>query len=190
MTPEQALREEITRAGITDINTVAMILAQCAHETAYFKKLEENLNYSAEGLRRVFKKHFSLFHAMLYARKPQKIANRAYANRMGNGDEKSGDGWKYRGRGLCHLTGRSNYASATKALKVDLINNPDALLEPKIAAKCAVWFLMGKPGFRFGAKRGDVKECTLQVNGGYNGLAERTKLFDDYLTILKGQKNA
>jgi len=186
--PERELREAIKEAGITDVSTIAMILAQCHHESGGFKRLEENLNYSKAGLLNTFWRYFNGADAIKYARKPMMIANRVYANRMDNGDEASGDGWKYRGRGFIQLTGKSNYTAASKALGVDYLNNPDYLFVPKHAARCALWFLMKYlPGFRFHAKQGDVKACTLQINGGYNGLEDRIKLYHKYLNQLKAQ---
>lgn len=117
-------------------------LAQFAHESAGFTSLEENLNYSAKGLLETFPKHFDLSTATKYARQPERIANRVYANRMGNGDEASGDGWEYRGRGA-GITGRDNYARCSIAICLDvdtLIKNPELLVEPSYAAMAFSWF--------------------------------------------------
>jgi putative chitinase len=118
---------------------LAYIMATAWHETGgTMEPVKENLNYSATGLRKTFRKYFTAEEAKKYERKPVDIANRAYANRIGNGDEASGDGWKYRGRGYVQLTGRRNYAEFSVRLGVDLVNNPDLACDPKHA--CAILF--------------------------------------------------
>jgi putative chitinase len=127
-----------------EINTplrISAFLAQCAHESGGFTRLVENLNYSAEALIRVWPKRFpSMEVAMRYHRQPEKIANSVYASRMGNGPEASGEGWKYRGRGLKQLTGKDNYQRCGQALALDLVGDPDLLLNPRPAARSAGWF--------------------------------------------------
>lgn len=129
-----------------EINTkqrIAGFLAQCAHESADFTVLKENLNYSADGLVKIFKKYFPTVEAAaLYARKPEMIANKVYANRMGNGDEASGDGFKYRGRGLIQLTGKDNYRACSLALFRDdrLLKDPDYVATKEGAIRSACWF--------------------------------------------------
>lgn len=124
---------------IADQRHVAYVLATPMIETGgTFKPIVENLNYSAQGLRATFGKYFSAADAAAYARQPERIANRAYANRMGNGPESSGDGWKYRGRGYCQITGHDNYAKFGTLLGVDLIGNPDLATRPEIAGKVIV----------------------------------------------------
>lgn len=124
------------------INTplrLAHFLAQCAHESAEFKARQENLNYSAEGLRKVFPKYFPGNLADSYARQPEKIASRVYGGRMGNGDEASKDGYKYRGRGYIQLTGKDNYNKFAQAVSDDILNNPD-LVASKYPLLSAAWF--------------------------------------------------
>ena len=126
-----------------EINTdkrVQAFLPTIGHESANFSCVVENLNYSASGLLNYFPKYFNSAQAEEYARKPERIANRVYANRIGNGNEQSGDGWKFRGRGLIQVTGRSNYLACGKGIGVDLINNPDLLCTPEYAVKSACWW--------------------------------------------------
>jgi putative chitinase len=119
----------------------AAFLAQTLHESAQFKQLSENLHYSAQRLRQVWPAHFhSDEEASAYAGNPEKLANRIYANRLGNGDEASGHGWSYRGRGLIQLTGRTSYERCGRALGLDLLTQPDQLQEPEGAARSAGWF--------------------------------------------------
>ena len=157
-----------------DINTpqrVAAFLAQCGHESGGWTVFEENLNYSAQGLCSIFKKYFpTLDSATPYARQPEAIANRVYANRMGNGDETSGEGWKYRGRGLIQLTGKDNYTRCGKAIGADLvIANPDYLLTIEGAVKSALWFWTANKINTFADKE-DLVGMTKKINGGTNGL--------------------
>jgi putative chitinase len=135
----EAILDGCAAEQVADQRHVAYILATPMIETGgTYRPLVENLNYSAQGLRRTFPKYFSTQLADAYAKQPQKIANRAYANRMGNGDEASGDGWKFRGRSLCQITGRDNYAKFSRLLGVDLVGNPDLALQPDIAGKIIV----------------------------------------------------
>jgi putative chitinase len=156
----------------------AAFLAQIAHESGELKRVEENLNYSAKRLREVFGKYFPDDHiADTYAGKPELIANRVYANRLGNGNEASGDGWKYRGRGLIQLTGRDNYNLCNAVLRptVDLVGTPDAVTEPGMAAASAVWF-WNRKGLSAKADEGTkaaFEWITLRINGGLNGMADR-----------------
>lgn len=158
-------------------------LAQILHESGNLKYKSENLNYSAKALRSVFGKYFKTDEiANQYARKPEKIANRVYANRMGNGDEASGDGWKFRGRGLIQLTGKNNYKSCGDSVKLDLIKDPDLLINTAEASvKAACWF-WNKNNLNSFADNDDVKSITKRINGGFNGLEDRT-------SILKRAKN-
>lgn len=135
----EALLDGAQTFGVTDPRHVAYILATPMIETGgKFVPLVENLNYSAEGLRSTFSKYFTAAQAKAYARQPQRIANRAYANRMGNENEASGDGWKYRGRGFCQITGHDNYAKFSKLLGVDLLADPDLACRDDIAGKVIV----------------------------------------------------
>ncbi len=170
-----------------DINTPsrqAAFIAQIAHESGQFSHIKENLNYSASGLIKTFGKYFNAKTAQQYARAPQSIANRVYANRMGNGDFASGDGWKYRGRGLIQLTGRTNYQSCGQGLGIDLLSNPDALLDPAIACRSAAWFWKIN-GLNELADAGKFETITRRINGGTNGLEERKFFYERAKKYLK-----
>jgi len=171
--------------GLTPLR-LAHFLAQCDHESQGFTRTEENLNYSAEGLVKTFGKHFKGV-SNAYARKPVAIANRAYANRMGNGNEASGDGWKFRGRGFIQLTGRDNYNRAGICLGVDFIKNPEFVAQG-YALTVALWFFKSNKIWDkcdLGATEQAVKEVTRRVNGGTIGLDDRIKCFNKYWEILK-----
>jgi putative chitinase len=154
---------------------VSYFLGQISHETANFKYNTENLNYSIKGLRSVFRKYFTLTQAEMYQRKPEKIANRVYANRMGNGNEQSGDGWKYRGRGAIQLTGKNNYKAFSKWVGDEtIINNPD-IVATKYYIDSAMYYFMVNKLFD-NIDNLDYETCkriTKRVNGGYNGLEDR-----------------
>ena len=175
-----------------EINTpkrVAAFLAQCGHESAGFTTLKENLNYSADGLNNIFPKYFKNAgrDAAAYARQPEKIANVVYANRMGNGDEASGDGWKYRGRGPIQLTGKDNYRAFANDYFEDpetLLNDPDLLIDHiPTSLLAAVWFWQ-KNKLNVQADAGDIKLMTKKINGGYIGLEDRIKHYEHALHIL------
>ena len=171
---------------ITTPQRQAMFLAQLAHESGSFRFVEENLNYSVEALQRVFKKYFPTDElALMYARQPEKIANRVYANRMGNGEESSGDGWKYRGRGLIQLTGLNNYTAFSLAADNNALINPDSVAEPELAAMSAGWF-WDTNGLNKLSDTGDVRAVTRRINGGFNGLADREAKYNKLITILSG----
>lgn len=155
----------------------ASFIAQIGHESAQLSRVSENLNYGAPGLLSTFRRHFSPADAQTYARQPERIANRAYANRNGNGNEASGDGWKYRGRGLIQITGRSNYAACGLALGLDLINHPELLELPLNACRSAAWFWYAA-GLNAAADAGDQLYITKRINGGTNGLHERLAFFE------------
>ena len=162
----------------------AMFLSQIAHESGNFRFVEENLNYSVNGLRSVFGKYFANDEiAAQYARQPERIANRVYANRMGNGDEDSGDGWKYRGRGLIQLTGKNNYLTYAMQSNNDSLIDPQIVIEPEYATDSAGWF-WATNGLNRLADKGDVKRVTRKVNGGYNGLTDRSAKFGKLMIIL------
>lgn len=171
----------------TDLR-LAHFLSQCAHESSDFRLVEENLNYSADALLRVFPKYFNSETALKYARKPILIASRVYGNRMGNGDERSLEGWKYRGRGYIQLTGKNNYQAFSDATQMDFVNNPDLIKSPKYALLSAAWFFT-KNGIHKVADYGNdlktLKEVTRRINGGYNGLEDRIKKFNQIYNILK-----
>ena len=162
------------RFGISTPLRFVHFIAQIAHESGEFKSMEENLNYSADGLLRVFPKYFTKETAAQYARKPEKIANKVYANRMGNGDEASGDGWRFKGRGAIGTTGRDNYkAYADSEFCVgDLMSHPEWLAQSPGCYKSAMYFWW-KNGLNQIADTDDVVKVTKRVNGGTNGLAQR-----------------
>lgn len=164
---------------------IAGWLAQCAHETGNFRTLIENLNYSSEALLKVFPKYFNKIEAAQCGRKPEKIANKIYANRMGNGDVASGDGWKYRGRGMIQLTGKTNYRMFGKDIgqEAELLSNPDMLLEPKYAALSAGWF-WAINGLNQFADNKDILGMTKRINGGTNGLDHRKELYTQICKAL------
>jgi putative chitinase len=173
--------------GINTPLRLAHFLAQCGHESAGFKATSENLNYSVKGLMGIFKKYFPTEAlASAYARQPQKIANRVYASRMGNGDEASGDGYKFRGRGYIQLTGKQNYTAFDAAVEDNILANPD-LVSTKHALASAAWFWK-KNGLSLIADTGDstevVTKITKRVNGGTIGLADRIKHFKEYHALL------
>jgi putative chitinase len=152
----------------------AHFLAQCAHESAGFTRLEENLNYSEEALMRVWPGRFPPSVAMVYARKAQSIANRAYADRMGNKDEASGDGWRFRGRGLIQVTGRSNYLLCGLGLGIDLLEDPDLLQTAEYAALSAAWYWHDR-GLNLLADAGKTEAITRSINGGTHGIDDRVR---------------
>lgn len=172
------------RAENLEPKAIAAIMAQVSHESGGFKTLEENLNYKASSLKSLFGKYFQNVDPRDYEKQPIKIANRIYSNRMGNGPEESGDGWRYRGRGFIQLTGKQNYADAGKSINVDLIGNPDLAADPKVAAQIVVWF------FKKNIKRitdwANVEQITKVVNGGLIGLEDRKKQFESFLAKASG----
>ena len=174
-----------------EINTalrLAHFLAQCSHESGGFKLTQENLNYSAKGLLGTFPKYFDVATAVLYERKPEKIANVVYANRMGNGDKASGDGYKFRGRGYIQLTGHDNYAAFGKAIGEDILASPE-LVATKYALASAAWFWNKNKINAIadgGATSEVVAKVTRKVNGGVIGLDDRIKHFYQFHNLLIG----
>jgi putative chitinase len=172
-----------------DINTpqrVAAFVAQCAHESANFKTLKENLNYRAEGLMKTWPKRFpTLEIANQYARQPEKIANKVYADRMGNGNEASGDGWRYSGRGLIQLTGKDNYSRFAKSINMDLAKVPAYLETLEGAVQSACWFWNNNNLNSF-ADKNDIKGMTIRINGGTVGLDDRKKHYEQALKVFGG----
>lgn len=161
----------------------AHFFAQTAHESGNFKAFSENLNYSADGLTKIFGKYFTAANAGAYARNPEKIANRVYASRMGNGDEKSGDGWKYRGRGALQLTGKDNYkAFADYLKKPEIMTNPD-LVATEYSFESAIFFFDKNKLWDIcdkGVNDAAILALTKRINGGTHGLddrKEKTKKF-------------
>lgn len=180
----EALNDILPHYHIENVTQTAMFIAQTGHESAHYNVLKENLNYSANALRKVFKKYFPNDEfAAQYARQPEKIANRVYANRMGNGNEQSGDGWLYRGRGIIQITGKNNYRNCSMYLFDDerLLEDPGLLMEPDYAIKSACWYWLANQLHTYG---NDVKTVTRIINGGYNGLPEREELFDKAIKVL------
>ena len=160
----------------------AAFLGQCGHESNNFRTLEENLNYSANALMRVWPSRFPDHDvAEKYANKPEKIANKVYSGRMGNTED--GDGWKYHGRGLIQLTGKDNYTRCGEALGIDLVNNPDLLLEPEFAAASAGWFWR-KHGLNQLADLGDWVAITKRINGGIHCIDDRVARTNKALAVL------
>ena len=173
------LEEALPKHGIADSRLrLAHFFAQVLHESGCMRFDMENLNYSSDALQRVFGKYFTTKEeANGYARNPEKIANRVYAGRMGNGDETSGDGWKYRGRGLIQLTGRSNYkAFADWIGDARVMDEPD-LVSTEYAVHSAVFFWDRNDLNRL-ADKDDVVAVTTRINGGVNGLAHRRELLN------------
>lgn len=171
-----------------EINTparCAMFLAQTAHESGNFSATQENLNYSAKGLQGTFRKYFPTQDSTIsYERKPERIANRVYANRMGNGNEASGDGYKYRGRGVIQLTGKDNYTACGKALGLDLLANPDSVADNPTAVLSAGWFWDTRR-LNAPADKGDVVTVTKKINGGTIGLEDRKRHYEHIKHVLE-----
>lgn len=180
--------EELTQAmDCFEIDTPtrqAAFLAQIGHESGLLTVLEENLNYSQTGLLGVFPKYFNTTNADDYARRPDKIANKAYGSRMGNGDEASGDGWRFRGRGLIQLTGRESYRRCGQALGINLENDPDQLLQHRPAAMSAGWEWQIKLCNAAIDADNFEKVCRL-INGGLNGYASRLELWQKAKAALE-----
>lgn len=171
--------ETLKKFDISTPQRQAAFLAQCAHESANFSAVVENLNYSKEALVKVWPKHFpSIAFATAYHRNPQKIANRAYRDRMGNGPEESGDGWRYRGRGFIQVTGKNNYTLCGKALGLDLVSTPELLEDPKYIVLSAGWFWNAN-GLNAFADKEDIVNMTKRINGGTHGLEDRLKKYNE-----------
>lgn len=180
-----AINDTFARFGIATPQQQAGFIGQCSHECGNFKVLEENLNYRAETLMKLWPKRFpTLEIANEYARQPRKIANKVYASRMGNRDEASGDGYRFRGRGCIQLTGHTNYFHAGKALGVDLVKEPDLVATPQYAALTAGWF-WDTHNLNKIAEMGDWTTLTKKINGGVIGLNDRIKHINDALYALQ-----
>jgi len=176
-----------SKFNITTPLRLAHFLAQCGHESGGFSVTTENLNYSAEGLVRIFGKYFNATTAPSYARNPEKIANKVYSSRMGNGNEASGDGWKFKGRGYIQLTGKDNYSNFDKTVNDDILSNPDLIATKYPLASAAyffdsnnLWTICDK-----GSDEATVTSVTKRVNGGTIGLADRLKHFIEFYNLLK-----
>lgn len=181
------LGDVVEKYGATNILRLSHFLSQCAHESGNFRAVQENLNYSSKGLITTFKKYFPGNLSESYAKQPEKIASRVYGNRMGNGDETTKDGWKYRGRGFIQLTGKSNYKKFSDFIGEDCVKNPDLVSEkyPLISAAFFfnvnnLWSICDK-----GITDEVITELTKRINGGTNGLNDRIKHFNHFYGIIK-----
>jgi putative chitinase len=182
------LPDTIAKFELNTALRLAHFLAQAGHESGGFKAVTENLNYGAKGLRSIFGKYFTTdAKALEYERKPEKIANLVYGNRMGNGSEPTGEGFKFRGRGYIQLTGKDNYIAFDKVVEEDLITNPD-LVSIKYPLLSAAWFFHKNGLHKIadeGATEAVVTKITKRVNGGTIGLVDRLKHFNEYYNLLK-----
>lgn len=184
--------EECEKFDINTNDRISAFLAQCGHETCGFTVFSENLNYSAKALNQVFPKYFK--NAGIdpndYARQPEKIANHVYANRMGNSNEASGDGWKYRGRGIIQLTGKSNYKSFNNFLLeynylFDVLERPEYITQnTQICVLTGIWF-WDKHNLNYYADSGDMQAITKIINGGLNGYEDRMNYYTKIKKILE-----
>lgn len=177
------LNEAAREFDILSPYCLAAWLANVAEESSQLNDTIENLNYSADGLKATFPSHFAITEFSQFAHQPQKIANRVYSNRMGNGSEASGDGWNFRGRGLPMLTGRSAYEAASEALGLDLVNHPELLMNPVNSARCAGWFWEWKKC----SEPANQKQFRIVVrlwNGGLNGIVQREAFYEKALGVL------
>jgi len=179
--------ETAKKFNITNPLRLAHFLAQCGHESGGFKSVSENLNYSADGLKKIFGKYFPGNLNESYAKQPEKIASRVYGSRMGNGDESTGEGFKFRGRGYIQLTGKNNYTNFAKFIGEDTVSNPDLVATKYPLASAAfffdsnkLWSICDK-----GADDATVTAVTKRVNGGTIGLPDRIKHFKEYYNLLK-----
>lgn len=180
-----ALNDILPKYGINTLNRVSGFLAQCGHESNGFTVLKENLNYSVDGLLKVFPKYFKTKEiATQYARKPEKIASRVYANRIGNSDEASGDGWKYRGRGALQNTGKSNYVELSKLFQKTLDETVAYLETPKgaIEGACVFWKTRKLNEV---CDTDDILKMTKIINGGTHGLEDRKAKYTKAKALLK-----
>ena len=179
-----ALNETFDRFNINTPHRQAAFIGQCSHECGNFRVLEENLNYRAATLMRLWPKRFPTQEiADAYAGNPKKIANMVYANRMGNRDEASGDGYRFRGRGCIQLTGSTNYFHAGKAIGVDFWKEPDLVATPQYAALTAGWF-WDTHNCNALASQQNYEALTKKINGGLIGYAERVKETKQALAVL------
>jgi putative chitinase len=173
--------------NITNNLRLAHFLSQCGHESGGFKAVSENLNYSADGLKKIFGKYFPGNLNESYAKQPEKIASRVYGNRMGNGDEASKEGYKFRGRGYIQLTGKANYTKFTQFIGEDCVSNPDLVATKYPLASAAFFFDSNKLWAICdrGADDATITSVTKRVNGGTLGLSDRIKHFKEYYNLLK-----
>lgn len=180
-----ALNDTITKYSINTPLRISHFLAQLLHESGNFKFLRENLNYSVKGLLTTFPKYFiNEAAATPYARNQEMIANRVYGGRMGNGDEKSGDGFKFRGRGYIQITGKNNYTALSNDLKIDFLSKPELLETIQYAALSAGWF-WNKNGLNALADKDDVLGVTRRINGGVIGLQDRIDKLNNLKKLIQ-----
>lgn len=180
----EPLNATFQKYNISTPTRQAFFVGQCAHESNNFTRLEEGLNYSAARLMAVWPSRFSnLDVASQYANNPEKLANKVYAGRMGNGNEESGDGFAFHGRGLIQLTGRELYANCGSSLGVDLLSHPDWLATPEYAALSAGWF-WAKKGLNSLADSKDYDTMTKRINGGLNGQDDRKAKIAKAISVL------
>jgi putative chitinase len=179
----EALNKILPDYDITTPSRIAAFIAQTAHESGGYTALHENLNYRAESLCRVWPRYFNSGNANDYAHQPEKIANKAYANRMGNGSEESGDGWKYCGRGLIQLTGKSNYQAFADSIETDLSEIPAFLQTFEGAIQSACWFWENNNLNKW-ADAGNIEKMTQIINGGQLGIDDRKARYTHALQIL------
>ena len=179
----EVLTTVLPKYGVNTPLRLAGFLAQTAHESGDFKSIEENLNYSAEGLIKTWPTRFNTNNTKAYARKPEAIANKVYADRMGNGNEASGDGWKFRGRGIKQLTGRDNYTQFAKAIGITAEEATEYCSTKRGAVESAAWFWKTNNLNRF-ADADDIVGLTKAINGGTIGLADRKKKYSIAKTVL------
>lgn len=188
-----ALNPAMARFEIVNAGRMAAFLAQIGHESGQLNRLAENLNYSAKRLMQVWPGRFpTLEKALPNERNPEKLAGYVYAKRLGNGDEASGDGWRYRGRGLIQLTGRGNYRAAAGGIGLPLEEQPDLLVQPEAAALSAAWFWKSHGLNELADDNNDdndledFRTISKRINGGTVGLKERMTLWERAKRVLKG----
>jgi putative chitinase len=178
-----ALSQALPDYDIDTPQRIAAFLAQCAHESGEFRAIKENLNYKAESLCKVWPRYFNAGNAAQYAHNQEAIANRAYGGRMGNGPEESGDGWKFCGRGLIQLTGRSNYQAFADSLQISIDDASEYLKTFEGCVQSACWFWEANNLNQY-ADNGDILTMTKRINGGTLGLEDRQKHYQHALHVL------
>ena len=178
------INETLNKYNINTPLRIAHFLAQILHKSGYLKTLKENLNYSVQGLTKTFKKYFiNEAEALPYARNQEKIANKVYANRMGNGPESSGDGWKYRGRGVIMITGKDNYTTLSKDTGIDFVKKPQLLEQMDYAIMSGGWY-WNKNNLNTIADKDDILTITKRINGGTIGIESRKEILQKIKKIM------
>ena len=182
----EALCQILPDYDINTVHRVSAFLAQTAHESGNYRAIKENLNYKAASLCKVWPKYFpNMEVANAYAQQPERIANRAYGNRMGNGPEESGDGWKFCGRGLIQLTGKDNYTRYAQSLEISLDEASEHLTTFEGCVQSAAWFWEAN-NLNQWADKGDILTLTKRINGGTLGLEDRIKHYNHAIHVLQG----